>query len=85
MPLPSFVAHLDQAAEQAAAQSTIARLQGFLQWWGEYVAIHRYPARAVRLDTLEAMAEATTDRDALRPVLAAIREIVEAAQREASV
>jgi hypothetical protein len=80
--LPSYVEHLDQAVEQAAAQSTIAPLRAFLQWWGEFVAIQRYPGRAARLRELEAAAEATADREALRPVLAEIRAITEMAHRE---
>jgi hypothetical protein len=80
--LPSYVEHLDQAVEQAAAQSTIAPLHSFLQWWGEFVAIQRYPARAARLRELESAAEATADRETLRPVLAEIREITETAHRE---
>ncbi|MBV9025271.1 MAG: hypothetical protein JO362_16105 [Streptomycetaceae bacterium] len=80
--LPAFVEHLDEAAEQAAAQSTIAPLRSFLQRWGEFVAIQRYPARAVRLRELETAAENAPDREALRPILAGIREILDAAQRE---
>lgn len=47
--LPAFMEHLehlDEAAGQSAAQSTIAPLRSFLQRWGEFVAIQRFPARA---------------------------------------
>ncbi|HCA85269.1 MAG TPA: hypothetical protein DEQ61_07085 [Streptomyces sp.] len=81
--LPGFVEHLDQAVEQAAAQSTIAPLRSFLSWWGEFVAVQRYPARAARLRELEHAAETATNRDAVRPVLAEIRQITDTARREA--
>ncbi|MEU5267018.1 hypothetical protein [Streptomyces hygroscopicus] len=82
--LPSFVEHLDRAVEQAATQSTIAPLRTFLLWWGEFVAIERYPARAARLRELEAVAEGATDREALRSALAEMRQITDLAQREIS-
>lgn len=82
--LPSFVEHLDQAVEQAAAQSTIAPLRTFLTWWSEFVAVERHPARAARLHELERAAEAAPDRDSVGPVLAEIRQIMDAARREAS-
>lgn len=81
--LPSFVEHLDQA-EQAAAQSTIAPLRTFLTWWSEFVAVERHPTRAARLRELERAAEAAPDRDSVDPVLAEIRQIMDAARREAS-
>ena len=81
--LPAFVEHLDQAAGQAAAQSTIAPLQSFLTWWGDFVAVQRYPARAARLRELEAAAEKAASRDAARPILAEIRQIMDAARHEA--
>ncbi|GAA2329044.1 DUF6247 family protein [Streptomyces cuspidosporus] len=82
--LPSFVEHLDRAVEQAAAQSTIAPLRTFLQWWGEFVAIQRYPARAARLRELEAEAERATDREAVHAALAEMRQITDLAHREIS-
>lgn len=82
--LPAFVKHLDQAAEQASAQSTITPLRSFLTWWGEFVAIQRFPTRAARLRELEQAAEAATDRDSVRPVLAEIRQIMDDAHRETS-
>lgn len=82
--LPSFAEHLDRAVEQAAAQSTSAPLRTFLQWWGEFVAIQRYPARATRLRELETVAEKATDRETLRSALAEIRQITGTAQREIS-
>ncbi|AGP56341.1 MULTISPECIES: hypothetical protein [Streptomyces violaceusniger group] len=82
--LPSFVEHLDRAVEQAATQSTIAPLRTFLLWWGEFVAIERYPARAARLRELEAVAEGAMDREALRSALAEMRQITDLAQREIS-
>ncbi|CDR08073.1 hypothetical protein [Streptomyces iranensis] len=83
--LPSFAEHLDRVVEQAATQSTIAPLRTFLLWWGEFVAIERYPARAARLRELEAAAEEATDREALRSALAEMRQITDVAQREISV
>lgn len=80
--LPAFVEHLDQAVEQASAQSTITPLRSFLTWWGEFVAIQRFPARVARLRELEQVAEAATDRDSVRPVFAEIRQIMEDARRE---
>ncbi|SDI00193.1 hypothetical protein SAMN05421505_1307 [Sinosporangium album] len=82
--LGQFVDHLDQTTEQAARQSTVAPLQGFLEQWGEFVAIHRHPARAARLRELEKQVAAVTDRDALRVVLAEIRELTALARREAA-
>lgn len=82
--LPAFVEHLDQAAEQAATQSTITPLQSFLTWWGDFVALQRYPARAARLHELETAAATATDRDTARPLLAEIRRIMDAARLEAS-
>lgn len=82
--LPAFVEHLDQAAEQAATQSTIAPLRSFLTWWGEYIAVQRHPARAARLRELEHAAETAADRDAVRPVLAEIQQIMDTARREIS-
>ncbi|MFC4562684.1 hypothetical protein ACFO4E_12530 [Nocardiopsis mangrovi] len=80
--LPSFGEHLDQAVEQAAAQSTTAPLRAFLQYWGEVVAIQRRPDRAARLRELEAAADAASDRETLDPVIAEIQQILEWAQRE---
>ncbi|WP_432587360.1 hypothetical protein ABVG11_17960 [Streptomyces sp. HD1123-B1] len=80
--LPSFVEHLDRAVEQAAAQSTIAPLRAFLLWWGEFVAIQRYPSRAARLRELEALAEEATDRETVRTALAEIRQITDRAHAE---
>jgi hypothetical protein len=82
--LPAFVEHLDQAVEQASAQSTITPLRSFLTWWGGFVAIHRFPATAARLRELEHAAETATDRDSVRPVLAEIRQIMDDARRGAS-
>jgi hypothetical protein len=80
--LPAFVNHLDQAVEQAAAQSTITPLHAFLQYWGEFVAIQRYPARAARLRSLEAAAKVADSKESLRPVVAEIQQILAQAQRE---
>ncbi|MBB5933527.1 hypothetical protein [Streptomyces zagrosensis] len=82
--LPSFAEHLDRAVEQAAAQSTIAPLRTFLQWWGEFVAIQRYPARAARLRELERAAEEATDREVLRSALAELQQITDLAHHEIS-
>ncbi|MEO3799985.1 hypothetical protein [Nonomuraea sp. B1E8] len=81
--LGQFVDHLDQATEQAARQSTVAPLLNFLQQWGEFVAIQRYPARAARLRTLEAKVAAATDRVKLDSALAEINKITTSARREA--
>ncbi|MFI7636920.1 hypothetical protein [Nonomuraea sp. NPDC049400] len=81
--LGQFVDHLDQATEQAARQSTVAPLQNFLQQWGEFVAIQRRPARAARLQALEAEVAAATDRVKLGAALAEITEITTSARREA--
>jgi hypothetical protein len=81
--LSQFVDHLDQATEQAARQSTVAPLQNFLQQWGEFVAIQRHPARAARLQALEAEVAAATDRVKLGAALAEITEITTSARREA--
>ncbi|MFJ5547767.1 hypothetical protein [Streptomyces sp. NPDC093225] len=78
--LPAFVEHLDRAAEQ----STIAPLRAFLQWWGEFVAVQRHPARASRLHELEAAAAQAADRDTLDAAVAEIQEILAAARREAA-
>lgn len=82
--LGQFVDHLDQATEQAARQSTIAPLQSFLQQWGEFVAIHRFPARATRLRELEAEVATTTDRSRLNSLLTEISEITASARHEAA-
>lgn len=82
--LPAFVHHLDQAAEQAAAQSTITPLLAFLQYWGEVVAIQRYPARAARLRSLEAAADAAESQESLSALIAEIQQILGEAQREVS-
>ncbi|WP_433514190.1 DUF6247 family protein [Nonomuraea sp. CA-143628] len=80
--LSQFVDHLDQATEQAARQSTVAPLQNFLQQWGEFVAIQRYPARAARLHALETEVATATDRVKLDSALAEINEITASARRE---
>jgi hypothetical protein len=80
--LPTFVNHLDQAAEQAASQSTITPLLAFLQYWGEFVAIQRYPSRAALLRSLEAKAEAAGSKESLAPVMGEIQQILAQAQRE---
>jgi hypothetical protein len=82
--LGQFVEHLDQATEQAARQSTVAPLQAFLTQWGEFVAIHRYPERAARLGELERQVAAATDRKSASLLLAEIRQITEAAARDAA-
>lgn len=81
--LSQFVDHLDQATEQAARQSTVAPLRNFLQQWGEFVAIQRYPARAARLHALETEVASATDRVELNAALAEINEITASACREA--
>ncbi|MFG1941977.1 hypothetical protein [Nonomuraea sp. NPDC048826] len=82
--LGQFVDHLDQATEQAARQSNVAPLQSFLQQWGEFVAIQRYPARASRLRELEAEVAIATDRVKLNSALAEITDITATAQLEAT-
>ncbi|GHG69653.1 DUF6247 family protein [Streptomyces griseocarneus] len=82
--LPSFVKHLDQAVEQAAAQSTIAPLRTFLQQWGRFVAIQRFPARAARLRALEDAAAEATDREEVGRLVSGMMEIIDEADREAS-
>jgi hypothetical protein len=82
--LGQFVEHLDQATEQAARQSTVAPLQAFLAQWGEFVAINRHPDRAARLRKLEQQVTAATDRKTLRVALAEIRELTDAARRDAA-
>lgn len=57
-------------------------MKNFLQWWGEFVAMHRVPARAARLRELEQMVKSTTDRAVLDAALDEIREITEGARRE---
>ncbi|MDA0638732.1 hypothetical protein OUY22_35435 [Nonomuraea sp. MCN248] len=81
--LGQFVDHLDQATEQAARQSKVAPLQSFLQQWGEFVAIQRYPARASRLRELEAEIATVTDRARLNSALAEITDITTSARLEA--
>ncbi|GIH23652.1 hypothetical protein Aph01nite_19620 [Acrocarpospora phusangensis] len=80
--LMQFVEHLDQATEQAARQSTVAPLHGFLAQWGEFVAIHRYPAKAARLRDLEQQVATATDRQAVTAAIAEIRQITDAARRD---
>lgn len=80
--LPTYAEHLDRAAEQAASQSTITPLRAFLQYWGEFVAIQRYPERAARLRRLEAAADAAETPEALAPLAAEIQQILREAQRE---
>ncbi|NJP94776.1 hypothetical protein HCN51_35980 [Nonomuraea sp. FMUSA5-5] len=82
--LGQFVDHLDQATEQAARQSTVAPLHGFLAQWGEFVAIHRHPARAARLRELEQQVADATDRRTVSAALAQIREITAAARCDAT-
>jgi hypothetical protein len=80
--LPTFAEHLDRAAEQSAAQSTTAPLRAFLQYWGEFVAVQRFPERAARLRRLEAAADAATTADTLAPLVAEMQQIMGEAQRE---
>ncbi|MCI0687264.1 MAG: hypothetical protein L0Y54_08515 [Sporichthyaceae bacterium] len=82
--LPAFVSHLDQAVEQAAAQSTIAPLLAFLQYWGEFVAIHRYPTRASRLRSLESAADTAESPESLSRLTSEIQQILAEAEREVS-
>lgn len=82
--LPAFGEQLDQAAEQSAAQSTIAPLRTFLQSWGEFVAVQRVPARAARLHELETIADTAADRAVLDAAVAEIQQILAAAHREAT-
>lgn len=74
----------DQAAEQSAAQSTIAPLRTFLQYWGEFVAVQRVPARAARLRELESIADGASDRAVLDAAVAEIQQILAIASREAA-
>ncbi|WP_205302607.1 hypothetical protein [Nonomuraea montanisoli] len=60
--LDRFVDHLDEATEQAVRQDTVAPLRSFLRQWGEFVEIQRHPARAARLQALEAEVATATDR-----------------------
>ncbi|MFI6483726.1 hypothetical protein ACIBH1_37775 [Nonomuraea sp. NPDC050663] len=82
--LGQFVEHLDQATEQAARQSTVAPLRAFLAQWGEFVAIHRHPVTAARLRELERQVATGVDRALVATVLAEIKEITDAARRDAA-
>lgn len=82
--LPAFTEHLDEAAEQAAAQSTTTPLRAFLQYWGEFVAIQRYPQQAARLRQLEAAADVADDITVLTSIATEIQQILRWAQREAT-
>lgn len=82
--LPTFAEHLEEAAGQAATQSTITPLRAFLQYWGEYVAIQRYPQQAARLRRLEAAADEADDVTALNSIVAEIQQILRWAEREAT-
>ncbi|NAS25264.1 hypothetical protein GT755_26725 [Herbidospora sp. NEAU-GS84] len=82
--LGQFVEHLDQATEQAARQSTVAPLLGFLRQWAEFVAIHRHPATAARLHDLERQVAVATDRQTVTVLLAEIRAITDAARGDAA-
>lgn len=80
--LPAFADHLDRAAEQAAAQSTITPLRAFLRYWGEFVAIQRRPERAARLRELESAVEAADTPEELDPLVSEIQQLLAEAQRE---
>jgi hypothetical protein len=81
--LPRFQEHLEQAAEQAAKQGSTAYLRTFLLQWGMFIEIQRYPARAARFRELEDAAQNAPDRESMSAALAEIREIMDAAEREA--
>ncbi|QBI53389.1 DUF6247 family protein [Streptomonospora litoralis] len=77
-----FSDHLEQAAEQAAAQSTLAPLRSFLQYWGEFVAIERIPERAARLRRLEEEARRASDMVTATRLIGEIQQILAEAERE---
>ena len=81
--LNQFVDHLAQATEQAARQSTVAPLQSFLQQWGEFVAIQRYPPERPACTRLETEVATATNRVTWDSTLAEINEITTSACREA--
>ncbi len=80
--LPRFNEHLAEAAENAAAQSSVAPLRTFLLYWGMTIAIQRHPTRAARLREMEDAAQSAPNLDAARPALAEIRALLDAAERE---
>lgn len=80
--LRDFSSHLDQAAEQAAMQSSVAPLRGFLQYWGELIAVQRLPQRAARVRELEDAEENAVDVNELTRVTQELRIILEAARSE---
>ncbi|MDA2811314.1 hypothetical protein O4J56_11785 [Nocardiopsis sp. RSe5-2] len=73
---------MDQAAEQAALQSSVAPLRGFLQYWGEFIAVQRIPERAARVRELEDAAQSAVDVYELTGVSEELREILETARSE---
>ncbi|MFC7742553.1 hypothetical protein ACFQXA_18805 [Nocardiopsis composta] len=79
--LPEFGEHLDRAAEQAAAQSTITPCTPSSSTGG----VRRgaaLPRRAARLRELEAAADSATDPDTLARLVAEIQQILAEAHRE---
>ncbi|MFF5130224.1 hypothetical protein ACFY41_25225 [Streptomyces syringium] len=81
--LPGLTKHLFEATTNAQQLQSLAPLRTFVHSWAVFVAIERHPQRAARLRELETAAEEAADRDAIRPILAEIRGILDAAEAEA--
>ncbi|RLV08850.1 hypothetical protein CTZ27_08885 [Streptomyces griseocarneus] len=81
--LPALAQHLFEAATNAQQTQSFAPLRAFVHYWAVFIAIERHPERAARLRELEDAAQATESRDAIRPLLTEIRQIMKAAEAEA--
>ncbi|MEV6674628.1 hypothetical protein [Streptomyces sp. NPDC051162] len=81
--IPDLTQHLFEATTNAQQTQSLAPLRTFVHHWAVFIAIERHPERAARLRELENSAQATEDKETLRPVLAEIRRIFQAAEAEA--
>ncbi|MEU5422728.1 hypothetical protein ACFY1P_21880 [Streptomyces sp. NPDC001407] len=81
--IPDLTQHLFEATTNAQQTQSLAPLRTFVHHWAVFIAIERHPERAARLRELEDAARTAETKDALRPLLAEIRQIFRTAETEA--
>lgn len=79
--MPAFVSDLVSATTSAQQAQSLAPLRTFVHTWGVFVAIQRYPSRAVRLRHLEDVVSGGVEDPA--DAIAEIRKIHAEAEAEA--
>ncbi|KPI01327.1 hypothetical protein OK074_0580 [Actinobacteria bacterium OK074] len=78
--LPRFDRHWEEATREARDTFTLTSCRAFLEHWFTWVAVHRLPDVAARLDTCERIVAESSDRAERRAASAEIGRILATAQ-----